>query len=269
MSCDSLLYFQQANLSFQGAQVLDIHAGSFENIIAFNSCTHLNLTNFTSDGCQAQHQILSVSNSSNLYVLNSSFRNAPAIGLSVQDSNSELDGNVYENLGNSGVSGGALWVNNSGGSWVSVKRYNFSGNFAGGEGGAVYMTGWTCYFEGNRFVNNSNGVNITGGAVLIDLADDQSANGTFYNCFFAGNTAGYNGTVYASPTAGNFYFMNCTFVGNVGYQGGAVSLWDVALAVIDSCRFENNSAIYNTHNPGDGSALYVDGYTAGDTSLYI
>ncbi len=38
----SLLYFQQANLSFQGAQVLDIHAGSFENIIAFNSCTHLN-----------------------------------------------------------------------------------------------------------------------------------------------------------------------------------------------------------------------------------
>jgi len=266
---DSLLYFQQANLSFQGAQVLDIHAGSFENIIAFNSCTHLNLTNSTSNGCQAQNQILSVSNSSNLYVLNSSFRNAPAIGLSVQDSNSELDGNVFENLGNSEVSGGALWVNNSGGSWVSVKRSNFSGNFAGGEGGAVYMTGWTCYFEDTRFVNNSNGQNINGGAVLMNLVNDPGASGTFNNTFFANNTAGYNGAVYAYPTAGSMIFNNCTFIGNVGYQGGAVSLWAVGLGVIDSCRFENNSAIYNHGVPGNGPALYVDGYSARSTALYI
>ena len=261
---DSLLHFQQANLSFQGAQVLDIHAGSFESIIAFNSCTHLNLTNFTSNGCQAQIQILSVSNSSNLYVLNSSFRNAAALGLSITNSNSELDGNVYENLGYSGGNGGALWVGNSDSSWVSVKRSNFSGNFAGGEGGAVFMTGMTCYFEDNRFVNNSNG-DINGGAVLITLANDQDAVGTFNNCFFANNTANYNGVVYAYPTAGSMYFTNCTFEGNAGHQGGAVSLWDVALVVIDSCRFENNSAINN----GDGAALYVDGYTARDTALFI
>ena len=266
---DSLLYFQQANLSFLGAQVLDIHAGSFESIIAFNSCTHLNLTNFMSNGCQTQNQILSVSNSSNLYVLNSSFCNASATGLSVQDSNSELDGNVYENLGNSEVSGGALWVNNSGGSWVSVKRSNFSGNFAGGEGGAVYMTGWSCYFEDTRFVNNSNGENINGGAVLMNLVDDPGASGTFNNTFFANNTAAYNGVVYANPTAGSINFNNCTFIGNVGYQGGAVSLWDVGMGVIDSCRFEGNYAIYNHGNPGDGAALYVDGYSARSTALYI
>ncbi|KAL0038989.1 hypothetical protein WJX77_004333 [Trebouxia sp. C0004] len=264
---DSLLYIQQANLSFQGAQVLDIHAGSFKTIVAFNSCTHLNLTSFMSNGCQAQNQILSVSNSSNLYVLNSSFRNAISIGLSVENSNSELDGNVFENLGYSGVSGGALFVNNSDGNWVSVTKSNFSGNIGGNEGGAVRITGGGCQFEDTRFVNNSNKGN--GGAVLIALANDQYAYGTFDNCFFANNTAGYNGAVYANPTAGSIYFINCTFVGNVGYQGGAVSLWDVAMGVIDSCRFEGNAAIYNHGNPGDGSALYVDGYTARDTALYI
>lgn len=123
------------------------------------------------------------------------------------------------------------------------------------------MTGKTCYFEDNRFVNNTNG-EVNGGAVHIALANDQNAIGTFKNCFFANNTAGYNGVVYAVPTPGSIYFINCTFVGNVGYQGGAVSLWDVALGVIDSCRFENNSAIDNRGNPGDGSALYVDGYTS-------
>jgi len=220
-----------------------------------------------SNGCQAQSQILNVTNSSNLYVGNSSFRNASARGISIVNSNSELDGNVYENLGYSGVNGGALYVDNSGGSWVSVKRSNFSGNFVGRDGGAVHMTGWSCYFEDNRFLNNTNGVN--GGAVFIDLVDDQSAEATFNNSFFANNTAGYNGVVYAYPTAGTIYFNNCTFVGNVGHQGGAVSLWAVAMGVINSCRFEGNSAIYNHGVPGDGAALYVDGYTARSTALYI
>ncbi len=67
---DTLLYFQQANNSFQGAQVLDIYAGSLDDIAAFDSCTHLNITNFMSSGSQAQSQILNVTNSSNLYVLN-------------------------------------------------------------------------------------------------------------------------------------------------------------------------------------------------------
>jgi len=266
---ESLLYFQQANLSFQGAQVLDIHVGSFENIIAFNSCTHLNLTNFMANGCQAQNQILSVSNSSNLYVLNSSFRNAAAIGLSVKNSSAELDGNVYENLGNSGVGGGALYVSNSGGNqyWLSVKRSNFSGNFAGKDGGAVQMTGSSCLFEDCRFIENTNWAN--GGAVLIELGYDQPTNGTFNNCFFANNKAGFNGVVYAYPTTGTVYFNYCTFVGNVGYQGGAVSLWSVGMGVIENCFFEGNSAIYNNGNSGDGSALYVDGYAGRDTALYI
>jgi len=267
---DTLLYFQQANISFQGAQVLDIYAGSLDNIIAFNSCTYLYLTNFTSNGCQAQSQIWNITNSTYLSVLNSSFSNASARGLYITGSNSELDGNVYENLQidtDSEYDGGALYVDNSDCCWVSVKRSNFSGNFAGSGGGAVSMTGGLCYFEDSRFVNNSNGLN--GGAVLMIVVNDQSANATFNNCFFANNTAGYNGVVYGYPTAGSMTFNNCTFMGNVGYQGGALSLWAVGLGVINSCRFENNSAIYNHGIPGDGAALYVDGYTERSTALYI
>ncbi len=267
---DTLLYFQQANISIQGAKVLDIYAGSLDNIIAFNSCTNLNLTNFITNGCQAQSQVLSITNSTYLYVLNSSFSNASARGLSITSSNSELDGNVYVNLiinSDSEYDGGALIVDNSDGSWVSVKRSNFSGNFAKMGGGAVSMIGWDCYFEDTRFVNNSNGLN--GGAVLMSLITDQGATGTFNNSFFANNTAGYNGVVYGDPTPGSMHFNNCTFIGNVGYQGGAVSLWAVGLGVIDSCRFENNSAIYNHGIPGNGPALYVDGYSARSTALYI
>lgn len=71
-----------------------------------------------SSGCQAQSQVLHVVNSSQLYILNSSFRDASARGLSITSSNSELDGNVFENLGypNLSFGGGALYVDNSDGS---------------------------------------------------------------------------------------------------------------------------------------------------------
>ena len=267
---DTLLYFQQANISIQGAQVFDIYAGSFNSIVAFNSCTYLNITKFMSSGCQAQYQILSVSNSSNLYVLNSTFRDASARGLTITGSNSELDGNVYENVGfvESNAGGGALLVDNSDGHWVSVKQSNFSGNFAGGQhGGAVCMTGYICYFENTRFVNNTNGIN--GGAVLIALINDPDATGTFNSCSFANNTAGFNAAVYGNPTSGSIYFNDCTFVGNLGYQGGAVSLWGIVNAVVDNCTFIGNSVQYNDGLPGNGAGLYVDGYAQHITALVI
>ena len=130
------------------------------------------------------------------------------------------------------------------------------------------MTGYTCYFENSSFVNNTNGVN--GGAVLISLdSDSQDATATFNDSFFANNTAGFNGAVYAYPTKGSTYFNDCTFEGNLGYRGGAVSLWAVANAVIDNCTFKGNSVRYNKENPGNGAALYVDGYAQRSTALYI
>jgi len=267
---DTLLYFGQANITLEGAQVVDINAGSLNDIVAFDSCSNVTITNFTSSGCQASNQILHVTNTSYLYIQGSSFRDAPTRGLSITASAAEIDDNVFENLGcpSSSADGGALYVDNSNGNWVSVKRSNFSSNSANHrDGGAIYMTGYTCYFEDNRFVNNTSGVN--GGAVLLALVNDDDATGTFDSCFFVNNIAGFNGVVYGYPTSGSISFCNCTFTGNLGYQGGAVSLWAVSNGLVDSCKFEQNVIQYNNGNPGDGAALYVDGYAIRVTSLYI
>jgi len=39
--------------------------------------------------------------------------------------------------------------------------------------------------------------------------------------------------------------------------------------VIDNCTFKGNSVRYNSGHPGNGAALYVDGYTSRSTALYI
>ncbi len=102
--------------------------------------------------------------------------------------------------------------------------------------GAIYMTGLTCYFEDNRFINNKDGV--TGGTIFIAQVNNQDATHAF------DTTAGFNGVEYAKPTAG-IYFINCKFVSSkLGYQGSAVSLWNAAMGVIDGWRFEGWSVSY-------------------------
>ena len=267
---DTLVYFGQTNITLVGAQVVDINADSFNDIVLFESCSFVNITNFTSYGCQVENQILEAQNTSNLYIQGSSFRDTPARGLSITDSVSELDSNIFEHLGcpTSGAGGGGLWVSNSNGAWVSITRSNFSNNSANNQyGGAIYVQGSDCYFEDNRFVNNTSGVN--GGAVLVALVNQDDASCNSQSCLFVNNTAGFNGVVYAYPTAGSISLSNCIFSGNLGYQGGAVSLWQVGIGLVDSCKFEQNAVRYNGGNPGDGSALYVDGYSSLTTSLYI
>lgn len=267
---DTLVYFGQANITLEGAQVVDINAESFDQIVLFDFCTFVNITNFTSSGCQVENQILLVQNTSSLYIKGSSFRDTPARGLSISESAAELDDNIFENLGcpNSSFDGGALWLSNTNGSQVSIKRSNFFNNSANNRnGGAIYMQGSDYYFEDNRFVNNTSGVN--GGAVLVALVNQADASCTFQSCLFVNNTAGFNGVVYAYPTSGSISFSDCVFSGNLGYQGSAVSLWQVGNCLVDSCKFEHNTIRYNDGHPGDGSALYVDGYASQVTSLYI
>ena len=54
----ALVYFGRTNITLEGAQVVDINAGSTNNIVLFDSCTFVNITNFTSHGCQVKYQIL-------------------------------------------------------------------------------------------------------------------------------------------------------------------------------------------------------------------
>ena len=206
----------------------------------------------------------------NLYIKGSSVRDASARGLSIIDSAAKLDDNIFDNLRcpESAPDGGALYINNSNGDRVSIKRSNFSHNSANNRhGGAVFPQGSDCYFEDNRFVNNTSWVD--GSAVFVALAYQDDARCTFRSCLFVNNTANDSGAVSVWATIGSISFSDCVFSGNLGYQGGAVGLWQVGNCLVDNCKFEHNVIRYSGGYPGDGLALYADGDARLATSLYI
>ena len=234
-------------------------------------CPSLTFNNFSTSGCQARNQILDIVNST-VYISKSSFRNAHARGLSIINSDTEIYDTVFENLAcpSANQKGGSMFMDNSdGGNQVYIQASNFTSNTAdGSEGGAIYMKCAYCFFEDVRFVNNTSGVN--GGAILLDEGSKSVAE--FDNCFLANNTAGFNGVVYAFPGVDSVSLYNCTFIGNLGYQGGALSFWQVTNVLVDSCRFHQNnvrSEPNKSYHPGTGAALYVTGYSSKTTILYI
>lgn len=275
---NTLLYFNSTNITFEGVQINDVHAGDLQDILQFDSCPNLSFNNFSSSGCQADIQIVLVENST-VKVSGSSFRNAQARGLGVIDSDTTISDTVFENLACPRADqpgGGALFVDNSaGGNFLHVQASNFTNNTSTAAndslGGAVYTICATCSFEDVRFVNNTSGLH--GSAILLGAASEQSFYNaaTFDDCFFANNTAGFNGAVYAYPGVNEVSFANCTLTGNLAYQGGALSFWAVSNVLVDSCKFVQNTVRPQTPNgnPGAGAALYVDGYVAQSTTLYI
>lgn len=242
-------------------------------ILEFDSCPELNFNNFSSSGCQADIQIVHVENST-VKVSVSSFRNAQARGLGVIDSDTTIYDTVFENLicPRADQPGGALYVDISGGgNLLDVRSSNFINNTSAGDdslGGAVYTKGTTCHFEDVRFVNNT--CDLNGGAILLDTGQTYNA-ATFDSCFFANNTAAFNGAVYAYPGVDKVKLTNCTLTGNLAYQGGALSFWAVSNVLVDSCKFVQNYVRADPPggNPGSGAALFVDGYVEQATTLYI
>ena len=263
----TLLYFHDANITFESVLVDDIQAGDLKDILDFDFCPSLTFNNFSTSGCQASNQVLDIVNST-VYISKSSFRNANARGLSIINSDTHIFDTVFENLTcpSADQQGGALFIDNyDGGNNVYIQASNFTGNTAdGSEGGAIYMKCADCYFEGVRVVKNICGG--SGGAILIEQFGGDIS---FENCLFANNTAGFNGAVYVYPNVRSVDFVNCTFTGNLGYQGGALSFWGVQNVLVDSCNFVENSVQRNSGNPGSGAALYVEGYLPRSTTLYI
>lgn len=268
----TLLYFHDANITFESVVVDGIQAADLEDILDFDSCPSLTFNNFSTSGCQARNQILDVVNST-VTIYRSSFRNAQARGLSIVDSTTEIYDTVFEHLAcpSAAQSGGALFIDNSGsGDYFYIQASNFTSNTADdSKGGAIFMRCANCYFKDIRFVNNTSGIN--GGAILVTTGD-KYVDAEFENCFFANNTAGFNGVVYGEPGVDSISMTNCTFIGNLGYQGGALSFWQVTNVLVDSCRFHQNnvrSEPNKSYHPGLGAALYVDGYEQKMTTLYV
>ena len=260
-----------ANVTFEDAQIVDIHAEDLEDILVIESCPSVTFDNFSSSGCQARNQILDIVDST-VKIFGSSFRNAHAMGLSINNSSTAIFDTVFENL--TGPSedpeGGALFADNyDGGNYlhIHIQASNFSNNIADGIGGAMFLRCANCTFEDVRFANNTSGVNR--GAILLEKSRVDVA---FNNCFVANNTAGFNGAAYAYPGVHGVSWTNCTFTGNLAYQGGALSFWQVPNVLVDSCRFEQNNVRpepNKSSNPGAGAALFVDGYEEQSTTLYI
>ncbi|MEA4936711.1 MAG: T9SS type A sorting domain-containing protein [Paludibacter sp.] len=72
------------------------------------------------------------------------------------------------------------------------------------------------------------------------------------NCDFIDNklygpatsSGSYNqGAIIASVTKNNLFVKNCRFVNNTGRKGACVTLWPMAMTVIENCYFSNNSAV--------------------------
>lgn len=169
----TLLYFYKANITFEKAQIFDINAADLKDIVEVDLCPVVKIHQFITSGCQAHNQILDIVNST-VYISNSSFGNARARGLSIDNSNATVSDTAFENLACSETQfGGALWVKYSRDNSLHIQASNFSNNNANGtKGGAMYLECATCQFENVRLVENTSGGH--GGAVIIDQSGAMS-----------------------------------------------------------------------------------------------
>lgn len=183
-----------------------------------------------------------------------------------------FDRGLSTNGTSSDSAGGAVYVSGTG-SVVTFRNCEFSRNYAGTNGGALFAAPnssvrcYDCVFRGNRaradggavFLNNAHGSRFercefdgnscvkTGGAV-----HNRYANATFIDCQFTQNSSNVSGG--ALVANGPPSFRRCVFERNVslGAQGGAVYLNDSTSTVsFDSCQF-----LYNRTLLRDAGAVY-------------
>ncbi|MCR5026471.1 MAG: hypothetical protein K6A34_03395 [Methanobrevibacter sp.] len=124
--------------------------------------------------------------------------------------------------------GGAVYFNKEG----SVSGCNFTLNLAGGNGGAVYFSGYgSSNVSGCNFMLNQ--AKMDGGAILMSL-------GSVENCSFYANRAdNIGGAVYCGESnVSGCNFMN-NYAGN-GY-GGAFYMDDASLSSVQDSIFINNT----------------------------
>eukprot|EP00903_Cladosiphon_okamuranus_P018351 g16883.t1 len=137
--------------------------------------------------------------------------------------------------------GGAMYL---GGGAVSLNAVQFSSNFAGDEGGAIFVAeGVTVLSDGNTtFSRNVAGEN---GGAIASFENDEVAP-IFHGGTFIENSAGNGGALYFSFAIG-FNFTNVIFQSNSASDGagGAVAAYstgsgDVPTAIFTRCKFSDN-----------------------------
>ncbi|MFM1966343.1 MAG: hypothetical protein RL134_2068, partial [Actinomycetota bacterium] len=160
---------------------------------------------------------------------------------------------LYDSIltSNSADNGGAIYVQN-GGTYLLSEGNTFSGNTAGGRGGAVFAdtdttgpSGFRTVLEDDTFINNSS---VTKGGAL-DAYERGSNPMKVTATTFTGNSSsqGRGGAIYVSAP---LTMLNSTVTGNSARRGGGIYVYDDTVGLIQTTVSANNS-----DDTGGGPAL--------------
>ena len=263
---DTVLYFEQANITFEEVQLLSVNAGAFSQILRFNQ-SNTTVNNLISNGCSTNDHIMHIFNCSGAdgnqvtEITNSKFEGGQGRALYIQDSNVLLENVTFHSL--SGNNGGAIQVFNTGGSNLSISNCTFINNTAfaidgnNGFGGALFIQCPYVSVKDSQFSGNSATVN--GGGLYIE--SEPAPDGTYWPgeyatfdaCQFTSNTVGVRGgPLYVAGSQGynnqTITLRNSQFSDH--YQGDSgptlpgANFWGVPYVIIDGCTFVHNNFIY-------------------------
>ena len=163
------------------------------------------------------------------------------------------------------VDGGAIYAAiytyycNSG--LVELHNVDFSGNSAGGHGGAIFASAVCMTIENTAFTNNTAGDD--GGALYFMGQSAESTNSVFsasyaYSSLAVENTSFENNT--AASDGGAIYFARMSKAD--GYTKDAIGYLKTSYFTVENSLFNNNSAAgtattENTTATGRGGAIYL------------
>jgi len=160
--------------------------------------------------------------------------------------------------GTAGASGAGFFLFDSPSTYLLS---NFTGNRAGGSGGAVYMTGTDSLVVHNcRFIDNYAGEQ--GGAIHFQ----ESTEFTIEHSVVESNRAVLEGAGILAEDSTTVSVANVSFIDNIVigtsssnvYGGGGIKLYNLDQAVVSDCYFYGNGGTKkNETNNHDGGAIYV------------
>ena len=276
-SVDTVLYFEQVNITFEEVHLINVDASAYAQILRFNQ-SNIIIKHLISRGCSTKNQLIQVVNCSGsdgrqmTQIINSKFQGGQGQGraLYIEASNLYMRNTSFDGFSSNG--GGAMQVYNSNtGSKLIIRNCTFINNNAigGNFGGALLLESPYVAVSNSIFMNNSA---VEGGGLYI--ASEPRADGgywpdeaaTFDECTFTSNPVSLRGgPMYVAGSQGannqtihlkNSYFAN-HYQGETLNPSTGPNFWGVPLVIVDGCTFVNNSY------------MYVYGYFPRVSSLFV
>jgi len=165
------------------------------------------------------------------------------------------------NFPGTGYNGGAIYVNNY--SKIVISNCRFLHNFAGNEGGALYLNSATLNIRNCTFSNNQGviGGAISGHNATLTLSGDQFTDNSASNGDCNGSLASHGGAIYlntcTSTVTGSLIANN-----QAGCKGGGIYAKSSALTITNDTINDNTAGnCTNSDGGGGGGGLYCGSST--------